>query len=215
MFQQWADQVCEHGIPKVGPMVEEVPEFAGPINRDKKTMTNFAAAFLDFFARWRLKGLAAPGLPIPLQPLMAGVLPAYIVRQLDDLGGIFFFPDTFPIPSRDELRWLLEDAIHGSDNPEHLSEWMQIVRASNLAKNKIGMYARVFKLQHYWRILQQRHAKALQRRTGKLKEVLASFLGVKAGLIHQRSWSAPIQAPPTARDNTSPTPTARQKRKHK
>jgi hypothetical protein len=222
--------VREHGIPQVGPAVKQMPEFICPITEDKQILTDFVAAFTDFFARWRLTGLAAPGLPVPLQPLMAGVLPANIVRQLEDVGGIFFLPDTFPIPSRDELRWLLEDAIHGSDNPEHLAEWVQIVRASNLAKNKISMYARKFKVQHYWRILQQRHGNSLRRKTGKLEEVLAAFLQVKVGLMHQdlmslrkslgpdwyrRGWSAPAQSSPEGGSNPSLAHATRKKRKHK
>ena len=72
-------------------------------------LQQFGEAFDAFFVRWRLSGLAAaPYLPVPMQPLFGGELPLPILGQLLATRGLFFIPDTFPIPSRDQFRKLLE-----------------------------------------------------------------------------------------------------------
>ncbi|MBA4020179.1 MAG: hypothetical protein C0483_23710 [Pirellula sp.] len=142
------------------------------------------ARFVEFFCRWRLQGLAAPYLPIPLRPLLAGQMPPVVLQRHLQTGGLFVVPDTFPVPSRDEFRGLLDDALHSSP-PDHLADWMRIIAAHNTAKQAISRFARLFELQHYWRTLQGRHAPVLRRRTTVLKEALASFLRVDENAIHR------------------------------
>ena len=138
----------------------------------------------QFLLRWRLSGLAGPCLPIPAEPLMAGVFPAAVVQQLMDSGGVFYIPDTMPIPSRDQLRGMLDDALHSGGKPDHLAEWMEIVRAGNMARNQMDPFVRHFELQHYWRILHQRHASAVHRNVGKLEAAFAKILAVGTQQIH-------------------------------
>ena len=59
------------------------------------------------------------------------------------------------------------------------------MRGSNPAKNKIPRFGRVFELQHYCRILHERHAQAIHRRLGDLEFALASFMGVSPETIHR------------------------------
>ena len=139
----------------------------------------FASAFEEFFVRWRLLGLAAPYLPVPLQPLMGGDFPATVLPQVTRAGGVFCLPDTFPIPSRDDLRNLLEASIHGSRKPGHLEEWMALICAKNSAKKPLVKYARLFQLQHYWRIVHQRYKESLRGKIDLLKGVMGRFLGVE------------------------------------
>ena len=135
-----------------------------------------------FLLRWCLQGLAAPYLPVPLPPLLAGVQPK-VAMQLMEAGGVFFLPITMPVPSRDELRSALDDALHGGDQPEHLEEWLHIIRSENPAKNSMDKFARRFEVQHYWRILHSRHASALKGNLGKVEEVLAEEFGLKRSTI--------------------------------
>lgn len=184
LLGQWTNFIARCGIPRVGPTIERATTVAVIPGKDEEQVAKFVEEFSMFFSRWRLQGLAGPYLPIPLQPLFAGCLPATIVRQLEDVGGIFFLPDTFPIPSRDELRGLLEDAIHGESPAAHLAPWMSIVRASNPARNKISQHARRLKLQHLWCVLHQRHAQALCGQVNRLEEVFARYLGATKTTIH-------------------------------
>ena len=138
-----------------------------------------------FLLRWRLAGLAGPYLPVPSTPLMAGNFPLSVVQQLMGVGGIFFVPDTMPIPSQSQLRGLLEHALHHGDSPEHLSEWFDIGRASNTAKNRMDPFIRMFALQHYWRILSQRHASSMSGKIGCCQRVLATILEVRPNQIKQ------------------------------
>lgn len=136
------------------------------------------------FVRWRLRGLAALYLPMPSKPLMAGVFPLSVVSQLMQAGGVFYLPDTMPVPSRDQLRGLLDHALHRGQHPEHLEEWLEIVRADNMARNRMDPFVRLFEIQHYWRILHQRHASAIYRKTGKLEAAFGGLFGVTEKRIH-------------------------------
>jgi hypothetical protein len=129
----------------------------------------------DFLVRWRLSGMAGQRLPIPMRPMLAGQFPLSILSQLMAAGGLFNLPDTYPIPSRDELRSMLEDAIR-SEKPAHLQQWTKITSQRNAAKNQIERFARLFEVQHYWELLHERHGEHLQRQTSKLQSVLAAYL---------------------------------------
>ena len=106
------------------------------------------------------------------------MLPYAILGQLLATRGLFFLPDTFPIPSRDQFRHMLGDALHRCDSAEHLKEWISLVGNHNTAKNQIRRFARLFELRHYWHILQQRHGDLLAKRTSDFKTAIARFLGV-------------------------------------
>lgn len=133
---------------------------------------------VKFLVRWRLLKLAGPELPEPLRPMLAGLFPISIVQQLIDAGGLFNIPDTFPIPSRDELRGVLQDALRPDEDVGHLAEWHKIVQGQNLAKNQIDRYARVRQVYCFWRSLHQRHAKSLHRKVEPLRRVFAKYLHV-------------------------------------
>ncbi len=114
---------------------------------------------------------------------MAGCFPLSVVQQLMGAGGVFYIPDTMPIPSQSQLRGLLDDALHSGESPEHLNEWLDIVSAGNTAKNKMDPFARTFELQHYWWILHQRHASSISRKIGNCQSVLASIFEVSPNQI--------------------------------
>lgn len=185
LFTKWQSEVWKSGVLQLGPLVPKGTTLPGARLVSSKTTLQFAKEFEDFYIRWRLNGLAAPHLPIPLTPKLSGAFPLTVLEQLNGAGGIFFIPDTFPIPSRDDLRQLLDDSLRGDKGPEHLSDWTRMVRRSNAAKREIGRLARLFELQHYWKVLCQRHPQALKRNEGKLKQAVASFLKVDEQVVHR------------------------------
>jgi hypothetical protein len=138
----------------------------------------FREELIPFLKRWRLSSLAGPYLPVPLGPLMAGGLPTTVLSQLAEASGIFFLPDTMPIPSREQLRSMVDDALHRGSSHEHLGEWMEIIRRDNSARNQMDPFVRYFELQHYWRILHQRHPNAIYRKAGKLREAFGNVFGI-------------------------------------
>jgi hypothetical protein len=109
---------------------------------------------------------------------MAGVFPIDVVKKWMGAGGVFYLPDTMPIPSRDQLRGMLEHALHRGDKPGHLTEWLEIVRADNPARNRMDPFIRYFELQHYWRILNQRHPSAICRKKEKLRNAFGRIFDV-------------------------------------
>lgn len=145
----------------------------------------FIAECNPFLLRWRLAGLAGPYLPVPSKPLMAGSFPLSVVQQFMGAGGVFYIPDTMPIPSQSQMRGLLDDALHRGESPDHLREWLDIGRAENMAKNRMTPFVRMFELQHYWRILHQRHASAMSGNIGRCQNALATILKVRPEQIKQ------------------------------
>jgi hypothetical protein len=176
IIERWAMENFGMPTPPVG--------FGTATRAEKSQFTAANPRFVEFYCRWRLQKLAAPYLPVPLQPLLAGRLPEAILARYLQTGGLFVVPDTFPVPSRDEFRGMLDNALHGSP-PEHLAEWMTIIAGNNTAKQAILRFARVFELQHFWRVLHHRHRSVLRRQTTMLKRVFALFLQTGERSIHQ------------------------------
>jgi hypothetical protein len=145
---------------------------------------SFNTACNAFFARWRLRSLAGPYLPVPLEALMAGLFPWTVVEQLMRAGGVFFLPDTMPIPSRDQLRGLLDHALHRGEQPAHLAEWLALVRSDNSARNQLDRLGRLFEVQHYFRILRQRHRNAFEGNVGRIEVALSQFFNNSESTVH-------------------------------
>jgi hypothetical protein len=140
--------------------------------------------FIEFAMRWRLRRIAGPYLPEPLEPLAAGRVPVAILEKLMDANGIFFIPDTMPVSSRGHICGMLDDALHRGNRPEHLDEWLQIVRKDNTARNKMDRFARLFEIQHYWRILRDRHPQILPRNFQRIEGALAAIFKRSDGAVH-------------------------------
>lgn len=176
LLTQWTSMVQRWGLERLGQ--PHIPGFA--LHRNDPAVDeqwpSYRSAFAEFFRRWRLQGLAAPYLPVPRQPLLSGSIPGTMLPQLQGSPGLFFQPDTFPVSSRDSLRGMLDDALHGSPPPEHLTEWRNVIASDNQARHTLVRFSRLFVLQHYWRVLQSRYQHSLRRKTTTLKSILASFL---------------------------------------
>ncbi|MEW4529426.1 hypothetical protein [Maioricimonas sp. JC845] len=140
--------------------------------------TAWVHEFRKFFERWRLQGLDAPHLPRPLAPRLPDLFanaPAGVCSTS--------LPDIYPTLGRGAMDECLEDALRGAGQPPHLAGWMEIVEKDNPAKNRIGKLARQFRLQHFWRILHQRHDTALSRRRKALRHCFAEFLNVSEDTV--------------------------------
>jgi hypothetical protein len=80
---------------------------------------------------------------------------------------------------------MLEDSLHGGPSAEHLAEWMDLIAAGNASKKSFTKFARLFEVQHYYRLLHHRHEAALRRKLGPVKEALASFLETEKRTIDE------------------------------
>lgn len=177
LFSRWSDMVLHWGLANLGILLPTQGMFLpGNDPTVDPRWPDYSKAFEEFFIRWRLQGMAAPYLPIPLQPLLAGTLPISMLPQLRRAGGVICIPDTFPIPSRDELRNQLEPMLHGVQKPDHLTEWMDFIAKDNVAKRPILRFGRLLEFQHYYRTLDHRHRNALRGKSKVLKQLLAGVL---------------------------------------
>jgi hypothetical protein len=177
IFDDWKEEIAQNGIPYMGPVLRDVRVVPGS-ERAQNDREHFLREFEEFFIRWRLEGMPAPFLPQPMGThLPVGDLRP-VLGHMSHGGTSFFIPDICPVPSRDKLREILEDALRDRNAPEYLGEWFKIVQSDNVAKNQIPHYARIFEIQHYLRAFYTRHATALKRKKSALVNGLAEFLGV-------------------------------------
>ena len=166
LFVNWQKEVLKYGLPLVGTL-------GGP--------EQYVKAVLDFCARWHLIGLGGPFLPSPVRPQVPVPAGRQLATRPAPLGTTFFLPSVFPLPDRTQLRQMIEDAMGRHRAPEHLRQWADLAEADSQGKKAIARYARVFVLQHYWRVLFARHADALRRNVAKVRLAFAAFLFPMAG----------------------------------
>lgn len=161
LFARWQKPVLRHGLPAVRTV-------AGP--------ERYVAAVADFCARWGLIGLGGPFLPSPARPQVPVPASQRLADQMAALGTTFFLPSLFPLPDRRQLRQMIEEAMGRHRVPPHLQKWNDLIEGDSQAKKAIERYARLFRLQHYWRVLFSRHRKALKGKLGEVRHAFATFL---------------------------------------
>ncbi len=173
----------EHGAHM--PVAETIysDESSNPVN--DPALMEYESEKQAFLFRWRLAGLAGPYLPLPLDTNVDPEVSRNHSRSMTRIGTFLFVPDTVAIPSRDELRKLLNDARSDLPKEEHLSEWQTIIRSENSARNQLQRYRRIFELQHYSAPLFQRHRTRLKGRVGDLEVAFALWLKVSTETVHQ------------------------------
>jgi hypothetical protein len=154
--------------------------------RDNLTHDDAAVAieqWRSFYRRWRLRYMAAPGLPVPLEAQIAPGVPDFTPSHLTTEVITVRLPFNHPIPSQDELREDISKA-NGTSVPKHLREWAKIVTASNTGKRTLDRFARLFELQHFYRIINERYGDALYLRGECLKKAFGAYLCVERATVH-------------------------------
>ena len=143
----------------------------------------FIFEFRDFCHRWRLQTFAGPYLPLPIEPQIPDLLSR--PEGLAAAKGITTnsIPDIFPVSGRGELTSAIDDAVHGGEKPGHLAGWYAIIDSANSAKNSIPHYARLFRFQHFVRVLYSRHTATLYRKKTHVLDALAEFFKVSQDTI--------------------------------
>lgn len=173
---QWAAQIRVCGLTGSQCRVPEFPEIPGFERREE-----YQAALAAFCERWYLEGLSGPFLPMPLPPQIPVPSLDLVTRAMRSGGLCIYLPFTYPLPNRDQLRAMLEEAMDRQAMPEHLTQWAQIVQSDNPAGQAEREHlARVFLLQHFWRALFERHASALKGKVDLVRRAFAAFLFPKA-----------------------------------
>jgi len=184
IFQAWAEEVAYNGIPGMGPVVRDAQAVPGA-QRAEGELPAFLRDFEAFFIRWRLEGMPAPFVPRPMGVHLPVVDLRPVLGHMRQGGTTFYIPDICPMPSRDKLRDILEEALRNRDAPDYLKEWFEIVHSDNVAKNQIPRFARIFELQHYLRALYARHAAALERKKSAIVIAGSEYLGVSDDTIER------------------------------
>ena len=71
---------------------------------------------------------------------------------------------------------MVEDAVGREQLAEHLEPWMETVRSDNSAKKSIDRYGRLFRLQHFWRVVFSRYAETARHHQPQLRRAFAAWL---------------------------------------
>lgn len=182
LLKCWETEIRMAGLSGVGRIVVTRGAPSLPEVTVSSRYTEFAGAIRGFLIRWRLTDLVGPMLPSPMKPMLSGSFPISVLQQLVDAGGLFNIPDIFPIPSRDELRGMLLDAMRSSGS-DHLAEWHKIIHGSNVAKNQIERFGRIRRLSHFWRLLHLRHGNELRRKIECLQRTFAAYFNVTEATV--------------------------------
>jgi hypothetical protein len=185
LLREFHHDVSQWGLPNLARQTTSIAGSELPISPVPAPHV-YVHRFEAFYLRWRLSGLAAPNLPLPIPPQTPAPAAILAAGPMNDVGALFYLPDTYPVPSRDELRVMLEDALHGvQEGVEHLAGWINLIRGGNTAKNAITRFGRILEIQHYCRILEERHSDHIKRRQGHLERAIAKFLKVSADTVHK------------------------------
>lgn len=66
---------------------------------------------------------------------------------------------------------------------EHLAGWRVMAARNKTGKQALGRHVRLFRLQHFWRALHERHGAACRGRKDSLMHAFAGFFSVKHDTI--------------------------------
>lgn len=137
----------------------------------------------DFCHRWLLQTFAGPYLPLPIEPQVPNLISTLEGQATCEGTATFSISDIFPVSGRGELLSAVDDAIHGGERPSHLAGWFAIIASANSAKAPIHRSVRLFRFQHFVRILYGRHAKVLYRKKTHVLDALAEFFSVSQDTV--------------------------------
>jgi hypothetical protein len=174
-FIKWRAMVLQHGLPIRGPAQEGIEQWLTDQAKLSPTATKYAKDFEILLNRWNLYALCAPYLPEPMQ-IQDPVLLAHQAPHLTRAGGmLIYIPDNVPVPDRDTAREMLTNS-NATDSSLHLKDWHAIVNAKNKGKSALSHFSRLFRLQHYWRVLHSRWGKHLHGRIQKAQRAFSEWL---------------------------------------
>lgn len=176
LHRQFDNQLEDQGYPQ--------PRQASSRRPDERLVDSerWIGGCREFYVRWRLQSLILPHLPMPL-PFQIPVIEDPATGSAREGVVTCSIPDIYPTRGRGLIDATMEDALRGRGAPEHLQEWFQIVRRSSATANVLPMYARWFRLQHYWRLLHRRYPEPLHRKKRVLIEVFATFFEISSDTI--------------------------------
>lgn len=146
--------------------------------------SNLMDQWCSFYSKWRINKLLAPGLPDPAGVQWTDLGRDFTPAHLQDSTSGPRIPDTQMLPEGDTLRALMKDQSP-AEQDWHLHDWKSLIDPSNPSKNKIERYVRLFRLQHYWKVLFSRHGASLRRQTGRLEHAFADYLGIDHASIRK------------------------------
>ena len=181
-----SSEIFSSGQPIPQPIV--LPHGAEPPSflRMAETSEYSTKSIRHFCERWRLQSIAGPRTMQPLGVQFPAMLPQLSAAQAQHSGALSYIPDIAPLPNRDELRLMLEDSARSTAaTADHLSEWIELIRADTQGKKSIAKFARWYAVQHYMRVLYSRYGDRLHDCGRKIEVVLSRGLRISSDTLHR------------------------------
>jgi len=176
LYKKHQDLIVTYGYPKPTPFssIAQAKDHLADVQHTDP-IQEYGGDVRAFCVRWGLDTVAARFLPLPTQPQV----PVGLISRAAQSMAQIYIPKTYVLPGADEVREMIDDAVSLKSHDTHLAGWATIANTSNANKSKqIEKLARVFRVQHYWRALQDRYDKQLERKKTGLIAAFANFLHV-------------------------------------
>lgn len=151
-----------------------------PLPRDPNETDLCFREMEELCERWALKGFAGPHLPVPITPDFSSSEPEKVRPFLERCGSSIYMPVTFRLLPPQELRDFLDLAIRPGPLGPHLSGWEKIVKS----RKSMEREARLFRLQHYWRLMCERHPMVSRGGIDQAETVFGKFLRRSKASVH-------------------------------
>lgn len=152
------------------------PLVASESNDSRVAISAFMTARQAFMERWHLAEMADEFLVVPAMPRIGlGDVTLAAQAAVAEHGTHIFLPTVFPVPDRDELRSMIEDAVPREELADHLADWRELVSGNSQGKQRLTRLARIFEFQHWWHVLHSRHSSALAGRRNAVLKVFANW----------------------------------------
>ncbi len=157
---------------------EDLPQFLEP-NRNSTSQ-----AVRDFCQRWRFSRIVGPATYSPISVQFPVALPTRTEIDAQSSGSLLYIPDIAPVPNRDLLERLIQNVVKQTIQREpHLAEWYQLAHAGKLGRKTLNLFAKIYELQHYIRVLYSRHGDRLNRQQSKICNVIGDHVGLNSDQI--------------------------------
>ena len=163
-------------IPQLGRTFPDTSKVRDQLERVGTNTQERAHELRAFLVKWRLSQLNAPGLPMPPAPNFPCGDTDMIPSQTKESVQIMAIPNVYPV-DMEYIKTLISDTRDAALKHDHLAEWSKLVHRSNTARQSLSRLAKIFRVQHFWRQLNLRHARALEGNTERVEYAFADYFG--------------------------------------
>lgn len=188
--EKWSPPARRFGLPMVGTLWHAPKSFR---------KSKYRMALAAFFERWQLEGLASFELPVPMGPELPVVDPKPMIARMRACGTTLFLPDTFPVPSREEIRSIGLN-VQAQRADAHLRDWINIVRREG-NRTGVARFGQLLAVHFCWAIVRSRYSNLVKRNAERIDAAVGQYVNCAPDTVRRfrRLIGERLGGPPTFR----------------